>query len=315
MNYNIFLKSEIVNNTNITNSGLLTYVTLRNICQETVPEYFVGISQLCYIATGNLTYNKSLAEFLKAGIKNLSDEKLITIVNQVKSNEYAINLEPLRFDSKNSHYRTISINELHTIMGEKTGHSRTNILRLFLTIVDSFIVGNKGYVMYQGKSISGVYTARTIEFLSKKSGLSESAIIDYIKFLEKHELIYVYRSADIITYEDGAMISIPNVYGRYKYKMQIIEKGSEYEQNYGTSANAIRKKQNRSKTNEKRSLLAKYNSFIKGVNYPEDVLKEIYEFILVYNEDNAGTPDRVRDLTVFEEYNFYRVPEQIGVNE
>ena len=302
MSFNIFLDSDIISDSNISNDGLFAYVLLRGICQNDVLQYYTTVSTLNCLATGKPQYNRSISDSIKRGIKNLSEHNVIEIKHKSTKSEFFLDLSNIQFSTKTKkkYFRVISRHELETIMGSNTHHNKVSILKFFLVLVNNFIVGEKGSIQYQGRDISGIFATRTTSFLSDKSGLSESVIFSYTKFLERDKLIYVYRSSDLV-FSEFSIKSIPNVHSRYEYREEVAKMAAQFEYDHGVSTKNTVRKHNKNKANTLRSHIMKYYSFTKGVVYPEETLKEIYEYLLQYNETH---PDKAKDLEVFTSYSF-----------
>lgn len=96
---NLFLNKDLVTGNTLTQDGVLAYIALRTVIDESIPLYnkttsvdCVSINRLAYSLVGDMDYEKVLTDSLIRGIAELSDGNYITIRKDLStkaSYEYA----------------------------------------------------------------------------------------------------------------------------------------------------------------------------------------------------------------------------------
>ena len=315
----IFLQKKILNDSHLSLEGLAVYIALRSLMNDTDKEYYVSYHMLAYLLTGKLLYDKSMYQKIKAGIDNLTctDLKLISKSSSIGDADYVMNLSKLHFtagakDEKyNIEYFTkINLDEVRTIMGYEKEQSkkrernkdRFKVLKYFVILIGS--LSNKTFLFEDNcymNTIQSFIGGLTIDYLSVLSEIPKKTVIEYNKYLEQLNLIYVYRHNDFIL-QDGEIKSLNNGYGRYSDKEAIIKWCEQYADIKGSQN--CNKKSSKRKADKKNSFLQKYNAIANGKNYDEADVIAIYQFICRYNKDQDNLiKGFINDTSNTEEYN------------
>lgn len=329
----IFLQKKITENSNLTTEGLAVYVVLRKIMNDEERLYYVSNNMIAYTLTGQAKYEKCLYTKIKSGIDNLKDLGFIKINKSIGSTDYIMDLSDIYFDGNRDkvienkdYFIKIYLDEVHSIMnGDK---NRFNLLKYFIFLIGT--ISNQKFVFTDAtmsKTIQSFIGEQTIEHQIKLSGIPKNTIIDYCKYLEELQLIYVYRHEDFVLM-DGKIKNLHNGYGRYcdkKYIAKYCEQYADKKESYKCNKNV-----NKRKANEKNSFLQKYNNMAKGgkKKYDNDEILKIYQFILEYNQkiekdielykkDTSNTKEynemqidklkvKIKRLSVFDKYDFLK---------
>lgn len=310
----IFLSKKILENTDISDEGIAVYIALRYAMSSNI-HLGTSINLISYCLYKSKPTRKGM-ELLKSGLKNLIELDLISLVDTI-GKDMILDVSNLLFNTKTSEntgdfFIKIFLNEVQCIFKTDKKVNKFSILRYFTTLIGS--LNNSNEIIYPlAKNKVGSFT---INYLAKKSGLSENTIKrhgGYNSILEDMKLIYIHRSHDYLKFSDtGEIRTFSNVYGRYDDKDIILEYAKKLGVTYGESHKKSYTFKNNS--NKLRSISARYNAFIKGKSYTQAELQQLYEDCIFYNEDTKKyaeyhkmkygiMPDdgsmKIKDLSVF----------------
>lgn len=235
-NRNIYLKNEVLDNNNLSANAITVYTALRSMYLNWRNEYYINPDMLHYELLQNAKVNRYIKTNIKEGLKELVDSNLITIIAEMPKDSYILNLKDINIQ-EGEFYTIIESDEIVKIMSLATGKDNFKMLSYFIKLIRSIDGCKKNskelpYVGYM-----------SVEYLSNISGISTKTSTVYNKILEDNELIYMYHhDKTISTVENGVTIfsKMPNHYGRYRDKNDIIAYAEEYEISW---ADRIRRKQ------------------------------------------------------------------------
>lgn len=319
----------------ISPDALAVYIALRKIMLDDISEYYISIHMISFILTCTAGYQKRFYISIKNGLKQLIEYKLVSIVGDpLTDNDYIVNLDKIvldtkkvSIDKKKIYFTIIGYDEIKTIMqiqptisnnGKKVSIDKFKLLKYFIICIGSI---NFNAFIYEGtESINNFVGGLTLDTLSNKSNINKTTAIDYNNKLESLQLLYIHKSDDFII-KDDKLKRVNNAYGRYKNKDNIIR----YVSTKADAINSVKcnKQSNRNKANDKNRLLQRYNALYNGYEYEEDVIKEIYNFILIYNaeqdkviefykndtsnyaiEQTEKAEYKKKDIDIFDQFNF-----------
>jgi hypothetical protein len=297
----LFLQKSVIEDKKLTVEGLAVYVALRKIVNKTESNYYVSANMLYYILTAETKYQQRFYDSIKSGIANLIDIKLITKINDAFINDYILDLSKIYFETKkpkdaelseNNYFVKINLDEVHKIM--KVKNIKFQLLKYFIFLIGS--IDNSSFTYINSiETVNSFVGGLTIDYHIKLTGIPKSNILAYSNVLEDLKLVYFYRHQDYVA-KDGKTISLHNSYGRYKDKDLITKYGKEYAEAKGSSK--CNKKVTKNIANIKNSLIQKYNSLANGYGkYTPNDIKEIYEFILIYNADQDKVSEFYKNNT------------------
>ena len=165
-------------------------------------------------------------------------------------------------------------------------------------VVSTFNHSNSIPDKYRGK-IGGM----SVEYLANKAFISYQSALRYNKTLEDVHILYIYRSTDMIVFNNGELKRIGNSYSRYRQAYLCREYITSYEQEYGHNANKIVSNDSVSQANNKRMLSQIYNRLCKGFTYDEDIISEVQAYICNKNKAIQEKIDVVMQQTEITEAN------------
>ena len=168
--------------------------------------------------------------------------------------------------------------------------------------------------LHNGENKNRVVGNVSIDYLSKLSGISERTIIEYNKLLESNDLLYVYRQKDFILDNKNGVKSLSNIYGRV-CDMEYINRYAQNQKEHKKSYKYL--KSDNEKANNKRRLAQMYVQILKekDENYSKKDILDVYQYVVSENfkyknmyEENSysGYLEKIRDLTIFDKYDFIR---------
>ena len=275
----IFLNKDIIENSSLTDEGLIAYVALRN--RSEFERDLILYDYLGYKLTGNITPS-GMSQKLKKGIMNLQELNLIKIVED-KGKKLEVDLNNLYFttqknDEKFNPFIIINQDEIRTIMNSCIKF-KEKLLRYFIVLIGtinngSFSTPNDKYCPNVGNS--------PISYIASKANISTKTAIDYNKTLEELRLIYICRSNDIVVDNSGKIQnSFTNCYGRPE-DMEAVKSFQTYRE-LNLSNKGIK---NLTKdANYRRSMKQKYNKILKSTTYDIEEVKKIYNHFAKENQN------------------------------
>lgn len=288
----LFLSKEI-----ITDSKECTVLAaLNGLYSNKHEKLFTSIDEIGYFITGrflDLKQDKTILQGIKQGLKSLSDNKIIEIIDS-KKDMYVLSAKGLTVDTGRETFMTVEQWEMQKIFNNSA--KPFNLFKFFINIVGTINVITKNYHMSQDNMI--------LLF-----GGSKSTLNDYICQLEELKLLYIYRPHR--RRKDGTYRNINNVYGRYADRECVISSAKTY-------LDTIESIEFVPDLINRRSIKLRYNHFVEGskkyLNNPKEI-KKLYIDCQAYNKSLEDNPvqggygeckefcfGETLDLSVFNKY-------------
>lgn len=289
----IMVANKILQDKRITDEGLMVYVSILSItkgCRRSI-EYLVYDS-LAY-EVSDIVNNKNVITAVKAGIYNLNEIGFIKVID-TKDKGVLVDVSNLYFstnlkDECFSFYVSIYRNEVLKIINSKMKF-KMKLLRYFICLLST--INHKdvsGDINHYCKNVG----SRSIKELSDISMLSESAVLDYNKWLEDNELIYIKRADVCLVSDTGVVIKkFTNAYGRMVDKDRIDMFQNKIRIKYGANKSSHIKTLRM--TNNNRRITALLNQIKQGKDYPLSVLEEVMQHCKDYNDNCISAKKRQR---------------------
>ena len=332
----LFLKKDFVTEITLTQDGVLSYIALRIIIDESIPLYnktsavdcdCVSVNRMAYVLIGSQTkYEKVLLDSLQRGIFELQLTKVIKILQDFstkKSNEYLLDFSSMYLDTEKELFVTIFPEEIHKILAcKEIMKKKISMLRYFVALVSTF---NWSKAM---RNLQGKIGTMSMEYIALQAGISSRTCIRYNEALSKLKLIYIYKSNDKVR-EDDKLRQIKNCYSRYADKDVCEGYASNYENWYGVQHKIVLTQKNKEQADNNRRLAAIYNRICEGYgdNYDKATIREVHKYIVnknkaiqreidaKYNQEYLTDSDKrwvqklkeqLRDESVFEQFGFLK---------
>ena len=148
----IYLNKDLVIEDTLTENGVLAYVALRTIMDESAvirgketTTDCISVNRMAYSLVGDMDYESGLTNALIKVIDELSNSKWISICKDLstsKSKEYIIDLSGLWFDIKEEGTFSVNIypNEIVKILTNEEFKmcKRINMLKYFIALTSTF---------------------------------------------------------------------------------------------------------------------------------------------------------------------------------
>lgn len=289
----IYIKNEFVSNDTLGNEAICILAVLNSITHKGCNNYYMSYNEIGYYLFGRLPSLRERERVIN-GIKELIDKKYISVSKAATKTEFIFDLTKLHDSNKKEYYMSIKAKELQKIMNIRNPKDKYKIFRYFVCLTGTFNKSSKIEDKYRGKI--GFMNQR---YLCQLSNVNVDTLREYNKILEENKLIYIVRhTGDYKKYvnADGeSRVSyISNTYSRYEDRKLCDE--------YATKAGGININKFKAKVDHSRSLKQKYNAMLKGKIYSDDVVAEIYEYILEINEKRKDNGEILLDMSVFEQY-------------
>ena len=250
------------------NSELLVYLAVYLIAQKK-KEHFISYSYIEYVLF-NRPCNRREREMISDGFKKLTDKHYIKVLDTYKDSSFLCNTSKISVYNKAKHYISITRQELRAIM-DLDDCNKYGLLRYFVLLVGSFNTSKSCPEKYRFK-----IGTMSEDYLAEICKISVATLMKYNKVLQQKMMIYVSKRKSYPTGTDVQWQT--NVYARYADRALCDEYARATSYMADTS---LYKKQ----TDESRKYVQMYNAMVKGKEYDEDTLAEIYEAMKSWNED------------------------------
>ena len=322
----IFLKNELITGNILTKNGVLAYIALRILIDESIPLYnktfsmdCISVNRLAYLLVGNINYEKALIDSLQRGIYELSSGAWISIHKDLSTNksyEFVLDLQKIWIDTEKDRFTVVYPNEVYKIMtcNEKTD-KRIRILKYYVALISTF-----------DWSLNSKIGHMIQEYIAEQADCSVKSCRRYNDILVDMKIIYIYKSNDKLRTNDK-LKQIKNCYSRYEDKDICERYASAYEDMYGIEHKIVHTKKNKEKADNNRRLAQIYNRICEGYgdSYDETTIKNVYNYIINKNKalqsdiDSKNRQDyltkndkawvkklesQIRDTLIFEQFDF-----------
>lgn len=316
---NIFIPINILNSSSFSNYALASYSILKLLTVTTyIDKHYITPAQIEFYLTNKIGKSRRFANYIKCGIDELIDNKVIFKIGEYKDG-YILDCSYLWIQD-NSIFVIVTYEEIKKVF-EIENTNNFLLLKYFIFLMGT--ISSKIEVYIDGvQSKTRVVGTFTIEKLAELSGISKRSIIEYNKLLEECGLLYVYRQNDFIINKISQEIkTLPNVYGRPSDK-KYIDAFAENQKQHKESFRYITK--NTEKVNNNRRLAQMYNQLVKlseksqEVKYSNGEIQDVYNYVISENRkyeslyDKDGYEkylDKIRDIDVFDKYDFIKEEE------
>lgn len=322
----LFLRNDLITGNTLTQDGVLTYITLRILIDESIPLYnrtssidCVSVNRLAYLLVGLVDYEKALTDALARGIAELAGGEWISIRKDLSTNksyEYVLDLEKIWLDTDNDKFTVVYPNDVYKIMtcNEKMD-KKIRMLKYYVALISTFDWALDGKIGHMSQ-----------EYIAEQADNSTRTCQRYNDILVEMKMIYVYKSNDKV--RDGDKLKqIKNCYSRYEDKGICEQYASTYENMYGVEHKIVQTKKNKQQADNNRRLAQIYNRIWDGHgdSYDEATIKKVYNYITNKNKlllDEIESKNRqeymtysdqewieklesqIRDTSIFEQFDF-----------
>lgn len=331
----IWLNKELVTEQTLTTDGVLAYVALRTIYNMNNTTDYISVNRLAYSLIGEMDYPKSLTDSLARGLIELASGEWISIRKDLSTNksyEYILDLSKLHIDTSKDKFVTIDDEEIYKLLIAKGDMAKKiRILKYFIALISTFDNSPAMKIVQGFGNLQGKIGHMTESFIAVQADCSVKSCQRYNDFLMENKLIYVYKSADFTCHENisgnNEVHQIGNCYSRYEDGAVCKEFASNYENIYGTETKIILSNKKKAKANKNRGLAQIYVQICGGnIDYSQEKIKEVYKYIVNKNKtllekaeekkQNGYTGeyylDQIRDVSIFEQFEFLNVNTQNG---
>lgn len=326
----IFLKNDLITGNTLTQDGVLAYIALRTLIDESIPLYnktsstdCISVNRLAYSLIGEMDYEKALIDSLVRGIAELASGEWISIRKDLSTNknyEYVLDIEKLWLDKEKDKFTVVYTDDIHKIMTCKDNidkmDKKLRILKYFVTLVSTFDWSLDGKIGYMSE-----------EYIAGLANIAVRTLQRYNVILAEKQILYIYKSNDKVR-EDYKLKQIKNCYSRYEDKDACEQYASNYENMYGVEHKIVRTKKNKEQADNNRRLAQIYNRIRKGHadDYDEATIKKVRNYIVNKNKtlyekyDDAIAKgytgedflNQIKDEEIFEQFDFLNDVSQNG---
>lgn len=336
----LFLEKDLVTGYKLTQDGVLTYIALRVIMDESIPLYnktsavdCISVNRMAYALIGSQEkYEKVFLDSLQRGIYELKLANVIRVLQDLStktSNEYFLDFSNLYLDTEKELFVTIFSEEIHKILAcKEIMKKKISMLKYFVAIVSTF---NWSKSM---RKLQGKIGTMSMEYIATQADISSRTCIRYNDILTEMKMIYVYKSNDKERVGDK-LKQIKNCYSRYADKDACEEYASNYENWYGSQHIIVRTKKNKEQADNNRRLAQIYNRICDGYGdtYDEETIRKVRKYIVNKNktlqeeigdkhaQEYMTDSDRrwveklesqIKDESIFEQFDFLKEDDNWG---
>lgn len=298
---NIYLNNDVICDLSLTDSELGVYVALRSIYLSNRDYQCVTFNMIAYELFGNKEYKRAISESIKSSFKSLVDKGFVTIIDELSSTEFIVNLSKLYINMENedTYYTVIRDDEIHTIMNINAKIDKFKLLRYFIICMKT--ICRTAGVYKDCDTKQNFVGFMTQEYLCNLIGVSHdtnSKLIQiYNSVLEENKLLFIYRHTEMKRdKKTGQIKSFSNHYGRYEDKRDIEIFAANYEKTCGVQEEIVQS----DKSNQRRRLASQYNNLCYDFDrysksYSDEELIEIYKYIHFRNNEIEKELDKSKE--------------------
>ena len=322
----LFLNKDLVTGYTLTPDGVLAYIALRRIMDESITLInktttvdCVSVNKMAYTLIGSREcYEKALTDALQRGIYELVGGNSLAIVKDFSSKnsyEYLLDFTNMYLDREKDNFIIITSDEVHKILVcNEVMKKKISMLKYFMALISTF-----------DWSLDSKIGHMSQQFIADQADNSVRTCQRYNDILEEMEMIFVYKSNDKVRINDK-LKQIKNCYSRFADKSICEQYASNYENMYGVEHKIVQSKKNKSQADHNRRLGAIYNQIcFNNTDYDKETIIEVYKYI---NNKNKALQDEIdakyaqtyltdsdrayiegleaqkRDVSVFEQFDF-----------
>ena len=281
----LFLNTELITGNTLTYDGVLVYIALRTLIDESIPLYnrtssmdCISVNRLAYSLIGEMDNEKALTDSLQRGIYELAGGKWISIRKDLSTNksyEFVLDLEKIWLDTEKDKFTVVYPNDVYKIMtcNEKMD-KKIRMLKYYVALVSTF-----------DWSLDGKIGHMSQEYIAGLADNSTRTCQRYNDILVEMQMIYVYKSNDKVR-SDDKLKQIKNCYSRYEDKDVCERYASAYEDMNGVEHKIVRTKKNKEQADNNRRYAQIYNRICEGYgdSYDEATIKKVYNYVTNKNK-------------------------------
>ena len=337
----LFLNKGLVTGTALTQDGVLAYMALRTIIDESIPLYnktssvdCVSLNRMAYALVGSQEkYEKVLLDSLQRGIYELKLANVLDILQDFStktSYEYLLDMVNMRLDTEKENFMFVYPKEVYKILTcDEIMKKKISMLRYFVALISTF---NWCKSM---RNLQGKISTMSIEYIATQAGMmSQRTCIRYNDILSEMKMVYVYKSNDKERVGDK-LKQIKNCYSRYADKDACEEYASNYENWYGSQHIIVRTQKNKEQADNNRRLAQIYNRICDGFGdtYDKETIRKVQKYIVNKNKTLQGEIDakhaqeymtdsdrrwveklefQIKDESIFEQFDFLKDDDNWG---
>lgn len=281
----LFLRNELITGNTLTQDGVVAYIALRTLIDESIPLYnktssmdCISVNRLAYSLIGEMDYEKALTDALVRGIAELASGEWISIRKDLSTNksyEYVLDLEKIWLDTEKNKFSVVYSNDVYKIMtcNEKMD-KKIRMLKYYVALISTF-----------DWSLDSKIGHMSQEYIAGLADNSTRTCQRYNDILVDMQMIYVYKSNDKV--RDGDKLKqIKNCYSRYEDKDVCERYASGYEEMYGVEHKIVQTKKNKQQADNNRRLAQIYNRICEGHadEYDKATIQEVYKYVINRNK-------------------------------
>lgn len=271
----LFLKNELVTGYNLTPDGVVAYIALRTIMDESIPLYnktnsvdCVSINRMAYSLIGaRETYEKALLDALQRGVYELVNSNALAIVQDLCSRtsyEFLIDFTNMYLDVENDNFVIIYPDEVRKILTcNEIMKKKISMLKYYVALISTFNWSKNMSHIQNMPNLQGKIGAMPIEYIALQADISSRTCIRYNDILSNIKMIYVYKSNDKIKFDDS-LKQINNCYSRYEDRELCRLYASNYENAMGYQHKIVKTRKKKEQADNNRRLAQIYNRICDG---------------------------------------------------
>ncbi len=176
----LFLKKDLVTGFTLTQDGVLAYIALRIIIDESIPLYnktssvdYVSLNRMAFALVGSQEkYEKVLLDSLQRGIYELKFANVLDILKDFSTKnscEYLLDMANMRLDTEKDNFMFVYPEEVHKILTcNEIMKKKISMLRYFVTLISTFNWSKS--MRYCMENLQGKISTMSIEYISTQAG-------------------------------------------------------------------------------------------------------------------------------------------------
>lgn len=336
------MKNDLVTGDTLTSDGVLSYIALRKIMDESAivrgrDSTFdcISVNKMAYSLIGAMEkYDKALLDALIRGVYELVSGNILTII-QPYQNEWVLDFENMYVDTATDKYTVIIAREIRKIL-TINGQMKRNIsmLKYFVALVSTFDWSASMKYQMDMPDLQGKLTHMPQDYIAGQADISIKTCRRYNDLLVDSKVIYIYKSNDKIKFDDS-LKQINNCYSRYEDRELCKMYASNYEDTMGYQHKIVKTRKKKEQADNNRRLAQIYNRICDGYggSYENATIREVYLYVQNMNKSIQSEIDtkrkqaymtesdkawveklksKLRNVSVFEQFDFLKLVTNIS---
>lgn len=285
MEKTIFINKEYILGSYLSPYAVSALVAINELSDSEDDELYIDCRQIGYVLFGRELTRREL-DFISSGCKELISKEIIKIKIKLSVSSFIVNVAKINKADKKNFYVTIAKSEIRKIFNIDSSSNKFVLFKCFLNIIGTFDASK--IHKHSGKPLNEMRFKvgnMNRELLASFANVEVTRMNRFIELLAKNQILYVIYG--VIPNDPEFKDTVYGIYVMASFYSRYEDRGLcyKYARLYGFVSNEHNYKIDA--INESRKYIQKYNSLVKGKEYPLEEVWEIYNYVKKWNLEKA----------------------------